>query len=1123
MSDHGTEQWVVLQVDSWLVKSDDLIEDDIPITNIHSRGLPIISVRIGNRQIKSLVDTGSSISVISKALFEDLKEKSSIPVIPVSNLKIRGIIPDRSVRCKEQTYLELQIGDAIFSYPFVVMSKINFNLILGADFLREFDAVIDLPNNEIRFRKADAVERTQMEDENIRERGIFGINADAAIKKENSSGDEKEIIGVYSAEEMHHVMDKVMKDDESVDDLSATLKRKVDNSIGSEEDKIELMNLLSRHQDVFNSKPGKIPNFCYSLLVNDWSPYKQKIYPIPEKHYPEVKKMIQELEADGIIVKAHTCYVNPLVVVSKPNGSLRICLDARRLNERLIPENDQPPMIKDIIRKFKDMNYFTSVDFASSYHHIQLDEKTRLLTGFLFDKNTYVFSRLPFGLKNSGAALIRALDRNLTPEVKEATVQYVDDILLASKTMEEHLDNLDKLLSNLRETGFKVNLEKSQFCQREILFLGHVIDGQGIRPNPKKIEAIQNFPRPRRIKHIRQFLGICQYFSDHCPDYTTTIAPLQELLRKNNRWKWTESQEQSFLKTKQMLTENIKLGYPDFSSEFIIQTDASSIGIGAVLYQENSRNPTDRVYLAFYSRKLKSHERNYTTTELEMLAVVAALQYWKKIVYGYPVRLRTDHKALTFMLKTTMSSERVSRWSLFVQQFNIQFEHCSGKANVLPDILSRNPDDNTVDIHHVDLVPEDHEFLRKLQYLRQSQKRDPFIRKLIDYFHQKILPGDIEYDNLHKMASDYHITNGLLHKFIDKDHSKLRIVVPVKLQHDLVWHTHRVIGHGGTDKVVATIKETFTWTRLRDTVRDLLRTCDTCQRVKYNPYLLKQYPIPLLPTKPRELFAMDLYGQITKGRLGHRYIVVTLDVFSKFLTLQPIQKANAKMILRRLNNNIIPSMGRPTFLLTDHGSQFTSIEFQRAMQHLGIKHILNSVRRPESNPSERIMAEIAKFCRIFCAGKHWDWVRVLPIISECHNSTIHESTGEIPSVVHLNKYPERSWSHLVTCPAEARPSPEVCITRTAEHLRNQADRRLRRVQKKKFHRSLREGELVLIRKPAVSSPTENFYGKFADLYIGPYKIVKAYGNNAYKVQSLDGTFVSTHNAANLKPYHTRID
>ena len=266
---------------------------------------------------------------------------------------------------------------------------------------------------------------------------------------------------------------------------------------------------------------------------------------------------------------------------------------------------------------------------------------------------------------------------------------------------------------------------------------------------------------------------------------------------------------------------------------------------------------------------------------------------------------------------------------------------------------------------------------------------------------------------------------------------------------------------------------------------------------------------------------MDLYGPLPKGLRGNRYLLVTIDVFSKYTMLYPVQKATARYIAKRLKENIIPLAGKPEYLLTDHGTQFTSAAFKRIMEDLNIRHVLSSIRHPESNPAERVMSELGKFFRMFCPEHHWKWVEWLPKVAYCINSTVHESTKQIPMLLHLGQKPRRPWEDVF----EELPEEDIEPTQREEEARQtmykSAEKRLKRVKNKRYSRPLEENQLVLVRTLGISNPKERVYSKFIPLYKGPYRISRCFSNNAYELETIsDGRIIGRYNAASLKRYHT---
>lgn len=691
---------------AWDTMEGNLVEDST-CQGIPRVSLPIILIEMYNLTVQALVDTGASLSVIAQDLFVKLADQN-IKIIPVSQMKIRGIIPDRSLKAKVQIFAEFQIEGRGFGHQFLVLPMKTFSVILGMDFIAKYGVVVDTPKNIISIGNE-----------------AIKLVADDALEHEFAR-----MINEVSPMEM--------------------LEKKANENKLPETQKREFLFLIEGFSEIFNNTPGEIPNFEYSIYVNDWTPFKGKPYGIPLKFEEEVSLIIQDMVECGIISKCPTPFLNPLAIVRKPDGKLRVCLDARKLNTRIVPEYDQPPSIQDAIRTVKDRCYISTIDLTASYYHVRLDKRSRLLTGFMFKNITYVFERLPFGLKNSGAALIRILDSKLSQEVKEITIRYVDDILVASYSYEEHYNSLKLIFADLKRIGLRINIRKSVFFQQEVLFLGFVIDKDGVKPNPHKIQKIINFPKPTSIKQVRQFLGTCQFFAAHCPRYAQIVSPLYDLLQRGNRWKWREAHSTAFEEVKAYMQRAIKLSHPNFEYEMIIQTDASYVGIANILFQEIGPDKEKRI-IQFASRKLRRHECHYTVTEVEALAVVYALQQHRKLIFGRKIVVRTDHRALTFILNTQIANERIMRWALFIQIFDIQLEHCEGRNNQFADFLSRNPEDQAQSTTPMMVIrPEeiDEEVMRRLRYLRQSQRREPILRGTIRYLQGTIPVNDPEYATL---------------------------------------------------------------------------------------------------------------------------------------------------------------------------------------------------------------------------------------------------------------------------------------------------------------------------------------------------------------------------------------
>lgn len=361
-------------------------------------------------------------------------------------------------------------------------------------------------------------------------------------------------------------------------------------------------------------------HYMHKIIVNSGKPFKAKTYPILEIHRDKVKEHLLTLEEKGIIERATTQYVNPLVVVVKKTGEIRLCLDAREINKRMTNDHDQPPTIDEVFRRIGDKRYYSTLDVAKAFWQIPLTEDSKEYTGFKFDNQTYVFRRLPFGLKTAGASFTRAMQKAIGDECDPFTIVYLDDILIASNSIEEHLFHINYVLDKLRKVGFRLNKEKCEFLKTEIRFMGHTFDQIRADMNDDTRMAIQNFERPKNKKGIQAFLGLVNWDRRFIKTLARMTRTLEQLLKKDVKFDWTEKIQRSFIEIKRASCEAQCLFIIRPGLKFGLFIDASKQGLGARLYQYKENEPEKRFTVAYASRSLKGAEFNYTVTELECLA-----------------------------------------------------------------------------------------------------------------------------------------------------------------------------------------------------------------------------------------------------------------------------------------------------------------------------------------------------------------------------------------------------------------------------------------------------------------------------------------------------------------------
>ena len=367
-------------------------------------------------------------------------------------------------------------------------------------------------------------------------------------------------------------------------------------------------------------------------------------------------------------------------------------IDYQKLNDKTITDKFPIPNITDILDRLGRCKYFTTLDLASGYHQIEVNEKDMPKTAFNVENGHYEFTRMPFGLKNAPSTFQRLMNHILKDLVGKECLVYLDDIIILGSSLEEHIQNLEKVFKVLQEANLQVQLDKSEFLKTEVEYLGHVVTPEGVKPNPNKINAIKKFPIPKTQTEIKQFLGLLGYYRRFINNFAKITKPLTKALKKGEKVNINDSEyKNSFEQCKQLLINDPILQYPDYDKQFIVTTDASNFAIGAVLSQkfDNKELP-----IAYASRTLNEHEINYSTTEKELLAIVWATKYFKHYLLGVKFKIVTDHKPLTWLFNLKEPNSKLLRWKLKLQEFDYEIEYKKGKLNTNADALSRIKIDN---------------------------------------------------------------------------------------------------------------------------------------------------------------------------------------------------------------------------------------------------------------------------------------------------------------------------------------------------------------------------------------------------------------------------------------------
>ncbi|KAK8943096.1 hypothetical protein KSP39_PZI009423 [Platanthera zijinensis] len=474
----------------------------------------------------------------------------------------------------------------------------------------------------------------------------------------------------------------------------------------------EIQELLSQIRDVFQ-EPRGLPPLRFRdhgiQMKEGAAPPNVRPYRYPYIQKAEIKKSVKEMLTTGIIRPSTSAFSSPIILVKKKDGSWRFCVDYRNLNDSTIKDKFSIPMIEELLDELHGASLFTKLDLRSGYHQIRMRTEDIRKTAFRTHDGHYEFLVMPFGLSNAPSTFQAVMNETFRPLLWRSVLIFFDDILIYSRSWEEHVEHVAQVLTILRQHQFYAKLSKCSFEQPEVEYLGHLVSAQGVRADPKKIKSMVEWPRPTNVRALRGFLGLTGYYRRFVKDYGKLARPLTQLLHKES-FTWHEEAERAFSALKEAMTTTPVLALPDFTKEFVVETDASGVGIGAVLMQEGRP-------LAYFSKALTPRTLGLSTYEKEMLAILHAVTLWRPYLLGHHFKVRTDHQSLKHFLDQRLASPLQQKWLTKLLGYDYEIVYKQGKENLVVDALSRLPEST---IFHL-LVP----LIESLDDIQREIAADP--------------------------------------------------------------------------------------------------------------------------------------------------------------------------------------------------------------------------------------------------------------------------------------------------------------------------------------------------------------------------------------------------------------
>lgn len=834
-----------------------------------------------------------------------------------------------------------------------------------------------------------------------------------------------------------------------------------------------ILKLCKKFSDIFYHEQADL-SFTnavkHKIRTTDDSPVFVKSYRHPYAMNQEIQNHIQKLLDNKIIQPSISPYSSPVWLVPKKQDAsgkkkFRLVIDYRSLNAKTVEDKYPLPRIDEILDNLGKCSYFSTLDLAQGFHQIEMDSKSIEKTAFTVNNGHYEYLRMPFGLKNAPSTFQRVMDNILREYLHQFTFVYMDDIVIFSKSLDEHLVHLRKIFDRLREFNLKIQLDKSEFLRKEVEFLGHVITPDGIKPNPSKVIAIEKFPIPKTTKEIKSFLGLIGYYRRFVPNFATIVSPMTRCLKKGNKLNTSDPDYmEAFMKCKQLLMNSPILNYPDFEKPFKLTTDASNVAIGSVLSQNEKP-------IAYYSRTLNSAEKNYSTIEKELLSILDSTKNFRPYLYGRKFTVETDHNPLVWLYKIKEPNSRLIRWKIKLDEYDFDVIYKKGKLNVVADALSRieiNHRDMDIDIDASSTTPQvDHADAESMRNsgtptinqdgrmtptVHSTQGEDgkdlPISEKPVNFFKNRIIFDIGEYSKtrvarpfgrntytatvtLNALEADirrqiektfqpdqpygiFFRDSRIRKPFIDIFKSLFNPSVQASIcniycsditdettQESLVSEYHDAT-HNGITETIKHLKLKYYWPNIPDTVTKIVNKCELCLRSKYERTPYKiKFSGPLVAKRPFDVVHIDTFSF-----LQSKFLTI-IDLFSKYAQAYYLKDGTAISMINKLRH-YFSHHNKPKKIVCDEGSEFKNKVFQEFCNLHKIHLHYTTVENPSSNsPIERFHSTILEKLRILKLKSPDELPTDLMINAILiYNQSIHSSTGFSPFYLLYGPYDE---------------------------------------------------------------------------------------------------------------------
>ena len=832
----------------------------------------------------------------------------------------------------------------------------------------------------------------------------------------------------------------------------------------------KISSLITKYPEIFaeNSKNiGKIKTEQFNIHLTNEIPINLRPYKCSPEDQERIDAQIKELLDQNIIRPSTSPYSFPVVLVNKKDDGekSRMCINYIKLNEVTVTECYPMPRIEDIQDLLLNAEFFSVLDLASGFWHIEVNPNDIHKTAFSTNRGHYEWLRMPFGLKNAPIVFQRVVANLISKHNMISFAQnYIDDVIIFSKTIDEHWDHLKKLFEMARKEGMKFKLSKCQFQKTQIKYLGYEISRNSIKPLQSNVEALQKVLAPVDLKTLRGFLGKANYYTKFLPNRAILFYPLYQLLRKNVKWEWTPECQKAFETAKEILTSSPVIGIFDPKKEIVIYTDASNKGIGAVLKQHWKEDPNEETTIAYFSRPLTSYQKNYSTVEQELLAILSAIEFWHYYLIGREFLIKTDHLPLKAVNRFNKPNTRLFNWSMRLMQYQFKVEYKPGKQNEEADYLSRNP---------VELLND----LTKKQAMWIDKKE-------IEEAQKKLTN-----EELPRKVFKFETGNQMELVYICGD--KRKIFLPEELARKEIIQLHFEQGHLGKKSIELQFTCKYYVPHLAHMINEIVDSCQTCLQAKQNYQKHGTLGIIGPAETPLEIIHIDTKSGFKGYGSQKDHLHIAIDGMTRFVWYVTSTKKGSNEFIQLIKK--VMTIRKPQLIVADNYPAIRGAVFRSFLQNNDIKILFTATNHASSNGMvERVhqtLLEKLKCLTYDQAEKHQTraWTTNIQKVIESYNNTIHSVTQYSPAYLLTGYDPYELWENE---PLEK--SRKVAYERSKE----KHEKSCTQYDTQRNDPDLQPGDMVYV-KTKNKLNRKNLDPPFE----GPYEIRRNIGHTTYEVDT----------------------